>query len=352
MQSLERWKIDPRAALRAGLARLLYLALLLLPVAVMLLSLTQGLYELEVEQVAEVLAAELLPGGDEHEVDALAHTIVWRIRMPRVLAALLIGATLAGTGTAFQGIFKNPLVDSGLLGVTAGAGFGAAWMLSEQGTPSQVQAAAFAFGLLAVMITYLGSRLVQSSNIIVLTLMGVLVGSFFTSLISLLKYLADPLDELPAITFWLLGSLVDVTWDDLPFLITVTLAGGVLLWLLRWRLNILSLGDAEATALGINAERLKILIIVCATLMTAMAVSVAGVIGWVGLVIPHAGRLLVGPEHKRLIPISFSLGAAFLLTIDSVSRTQFEAEVPIGVLTGLIGVPVLLVLLARNRTGW
>jgi iron complex transport system permease protein len=187
---------------------------------------------------------------------------------------------------------------------------------------------------------------------IVLTLMGILIGSLFGSLTSLLKYLADPLDALPAITFWLLGGLTSVTWADIPLLAVLTAAGALVFVLIRWQFNILSLGDAEAVTLGLNPDQIKLLIIVCATLMTAIAVSVGGVIGWVGLVIPHAGRILVGPNHSRLIPASLALGASFLLLIDTVSRALLPTEVPLGVLTGLIGVPILIVLLRRNRTGW
>ncbi len=252
----------------------------------------------------------------------------------------------------FQGIFTNPLVDSNLLGVTSGAGFGAALVLLLGGGGVLVQVSAFAFGLLAVTLAYGGSRLYRSAPTIVLTLMGILIGSLFTSLTSLLKYVADPLDALPAITFWLLGGLNGVGWTHLPLLATLTFAGGAFFVLLRWRLNVLSLGEAEATSLGMHPKRMKLALIAAATLVTAIAVSVGGVIGWVGLVIPHAARLLVGPDHRRLIPMALALGASFLLAIDTVSRALLPSEVPLGVLTGLIGVPILVVLLRRTRTGW
>ena len=282
----------------------------------------------------------------------VAQRLVLRIRLPRALAALLIGASFGATGTAFQAIFKNPLVDSNILGVTSGAGFGAALALLLFRDPWQIQLFAFAFGLLAVFLAFFGSRLYKSSPLLVLTLMGILVGSLFNSLIALLKYLADPLDTLPAITFWLLGSLTSITWTDIPALAVIIVAGVVFLLLIRWRLNILSLGDAEAKSLGMDPTRSKLWIIICATLMTAAAVSVSGVIGWVGLVIPHAGRLLVGPDHKRLLPVSIALGAAFMLLMDNIARTVLPGEIPLGVLTGLLGVPILILLLRRNRTGW
>jgi iron complex transport system permease protein len=330
---------------------LLDVVILALPLLLMVVSLTLGTYEISAVDVARVLVSPLDPELAAG-VPEIAQRLVLNVRLPRVLAALLIGAGLAVAGVAFQGIFKNPLVDSNLLGVTAGAGFGASLVLLLQGDQFEVQMSAFAFGLLAVTLAFFGSKLYQTAPMIVLTLMGILIGSLFGSLTSLLKYLADPLDTLPSITFWLLGGLTSVTWTDIPLLAVLTITGGLVFFMIRWQFNILSLGDREAMTLGLNPDHMKLLIIVCATLMTAIAVSVGGVIGWVGLVIPHAGRILVGPDHQRLIPISLALGASFLLTIDTVSRTMLPSEVPLGVLTGLIGVPILIVLLRRNRTGW
>jgi iron complex transport system permease protein len=325
--------------------------LLALPFGLFFLALMLGRYDIRAADVGRVLISPLFPELAA-DVPDTAKRLILLVRMPRALAALLIGASFGSTGTAFQGIFKNPLVDSNILGVTSGAGFGAALAILLFGNPWQVQLSAFLFGLLAVSLAFFGSRLYRSAPILILTLMGILVGSLFGSLTSLLKYVADPLDTLPAITFWLLGSLTGVTWASIPSLAVITLAGSLFFWLIRWRLNILSLGDDEATALGINPVRLKLVVILCATLMTAIAVSVSGVIGWVGLVMPHAGRIVVGPDHKRLLPASLSLGAAFLLLIDNIARTLLPGEVPLGVLTGLIGVPLLIVLLRRNRTGW
>lgn len=345
-----------RARLQAALVSIIprnaaYALLLALPFALIILSLMIGLYNISAENVLRALLSPLFP----HMAEGVPNTdltLVLRIRLPRVLTAALIGASLASTGVAFQGIFKNPLVDSNLLGVTSGAGFGAALALLLGGTAVLVQGFAFGFGLLAVSLAYLGSRLYHTAPLIVLTLMGILIGSFFGSLTSLMKYVADPLNTLPAITFWLLGGLTGVTWNNVPTLAIITVAGSAFLWLVRWRLNILSLGDSEAATLGMNPNRLKLIIITCATLMTAAAVAVGGVIGWIGLVIPHAGRILVGPDHDRLIPASLALGASFLLVIDNVSRTLLPNEVPLGILTGLVGVPLLIVLLRRNRTGW
>ena len=321
------------------------------PLLLAVAALTLGFFPISVADVGRSLASTVWPAAGDG-VPEVARLLVLEVRLPRVLAALLIGAALAVTGVVFQGIFTNPLVDSNLLGVTSGAGFGAAVALLLQWGPLGVQAAAFAFGLLAVTLAFVGSRLYRTAPMIVLTLMGILVGSLFGSLTSLLKYVADPLDALPAITFWLLGGLTGVGWGDVPMLASLTVGGALFFLLVRWRLNVLSLGEAEATALGMHPQRMKVGLIVAATLMTAIAVSVGGVIGWVGLVVPRAARIVVGPDHRRLVPMSLALGASFLLLIDTVSRTLLPSEVPLGVLTGLIGVPILVVLLRRNRTGW
>lgn len=354
----------------------LFWLLLALPLPLAVVALGAGRYEIAPRSVVgalvdhaiftvagaeyQVVPADDLRAGYDYRVahprlefrPDQAHLVVIRLRLPRILAALLIGASLAVTGAAFQGIFRNPLVDTNILGVTSGAGFGAALMLLLDPEPLLVRLSAFAFGLLAVMAAYFISRLYYSAPLLVLTLVGILVGSFFSSLTSLLKYVADPLDSLPAITYWLLGSLNGVTRAEIPVLAGISLAGmGVMLGV-RWRLNVLSLGDGEAMALGLRPARLKLLIIVWSTLMTAAAVSVAGVIGWIGLVIPHAARTLLGPDHQRLIPVTMALGAAFLLVIDTLARTLWAAEVPLGVFTGIVGVPLLLVILRVNKTGW
>lgn len=329
-----------------------YWVLLLLPLPAAIFALGQGRYDIPPREVLEVLVNYLFNNRDPDFQPDIVYNLITRIRLPRILVAMLIGANLSVTGAAFQGIFRNPLVDSNILGVTSGAGFGAALLLLINPQPLLVQFSAFVFGLLAVLIAFFVSRLYYSAPILVLTLVGILVGSFFGSLTSLLKYVADPLDSLPAITYWLLGSLTAVTRADVPALAVVSLAGMAFLWGVRWRLNILSLGDNEAQTLGLNPTRLKLLIILTSTIMTALAVSVGGVIGWVGLVIPHAARVLVGPDHQRLIPASMALGAVFLLAIDTMARTLWASEVPLGVFTGIVGVPLLLIILRVNKTGW
>ena len=330
----------------------IYVCLLLLPVPLTIYAIGAGRYDIPPREVLRALYDYVMTSRTSDFAPDIAYNLVIYIRGPRILAALLIGANLAVTGAAFQGIFRNPLVDSNILGVTSGAGFGAALMLLQGENATLIQLSAFAFGLLAVMIAFFVSRLYSNAPLLLLTLVGILVGSFFGSLTSLLKYIADPLDSLPAITYWLLGSLTAVTDNDLPALIIVTVIGLFFMWGVRWRLNVLSLGDSEAQTLGLHPVRLKLMIIIFSSLMTAVAVSISGVIGWVGLVIPHAARTLVGPDHQRLIPASMALGATFLLLIDTIARTQWSSEVPLGVLTGIVGVPLLLVILRVNKTGW
>lgn len=320
-------------------------------VVLLVASLTLGRYKIGPITVLRALLSPIFPNLKQG-IPEIERQLILMIRLPRILGAMLIGAGFAGSGTALQAIFQNPLVDSNILGVTSGAGFGAALSLLFMKSAWEVQLTAFIFGLIAVLIAFFGSRLYKTTRILVLTLMGILVGSLFNSLISLLKYVADPLDTLPAITFWLLGSLTGVTWKNMGYLAITIMIGLIFLIIIRWRLNVLSLNDQESQSLGGNPTKMKLAVIIVSTLMTAAAVSVSGVIGWIGLIIPHAGRLFVGPDHKYLVPISMIFGGIFLLLVDNIARTLLPGEIPLGVLTGLIGAPILIFLLRRNRTGW
>ena len=331
---------------------ILYLLLLVLPLPLAVYTIGLGRYEIAAGDVVRALVDWVTVGHNASDMPDLAYDIVVRVRLPRIAAAMLIGGNLAVTGAAFQGIFRNPLVDTNILGVTSGAGFGAALVLLLNGSTLEVQASTFFFGMLAVLAAYVVSRLYHTAPLLMLTLVGIVIGSFFASLTSLLKYVADPLDTLPAITYWLMGGLTSVTRRDIPVLALISLTGMVALWLVRWRLNVLSMGDSEALALGLNPTRLKVIIILFSTMMTAVAVSVGGVIGWVGLVVPHAARTLVGPSHLRLIPATIAMGMIFLLLIDTLSRTMLPGEVPLGVFTGIVGAPLLLLILRVNKTGW
>jgi iron complex transport system permease protein len=286
-------------------------------------------------------------------VAANVETVVMQVRGPRVLAALIVGAGLAAAGTAYQGMFRNPLVSPDILGVSTGAALGAVLGIFFSQDILAIQLFAFAGGLGAVGLVYgVGSRLRGHDPLLALVLTGVVIGTLLGSAIALLKYLADPYNQLPAITYWLLGSLAAVSPKDVSYSVPLMLLGLAPMLLLRWRMNLLALPDDEARALGVDTRRLRLLVIAAATLMTASAVAISGIIGWVGLLIPHAARLLVGPDFGRLLPLAMLLGAAFLLAVDTLCRTMASIEVPPGVLTALIGTPFFLWLFALSRRSW
>jgi iron complex transport system permease protein len=280
-------------------------------------------------------------------------TVLFEVRLPRVFAAVLVGAAIAAAGAAYQTLFRNPLVSPDILGVSTGAGLGAVLGIFLSLPVAGIQLSAFVVGLATVGLVYAVASVVHGREpILVLVLAGVVVGSLAGAAISLLKILADPYDQLPAIVFWLLGSLSAIRKGEVWAAAPLVLLGLVPLILLRWRLNVLSLGDEEAKALGVEAGRLRLLVVTAATLMTASVVAISGVIGWVGLVIPHIARMLVGPSFDRLLPTAMLLGASYLLLVDTLARTMARIEVPIGILTAVIGAPFFLWLLVRGREGW
>jgi iron complex transport system permease protein len=300
-----------------------------------------------------VSLSELFSVVSGQPVAANVETVVLQVRGPRVLAALLIGAALAAAGSAYQGMFRNPLVSPDILGVSTGAALGAVFAIFLSQNILMTQAFAFGGGLAAVGMVYgVGSRLRGHDPLLALVLTGVVIGTLLGSAIALLKYLADPYNQLPAITFWLLGSLASIAPKDLLVAAPLALAGLVPMLLLRWRMNLLALPDDEARALGVDTRRLRMLVVACATLMTASVVAISGIIGWVGLLIPHAARLLVGPDFGRLLPLAMLMGAAFMLAVDTLCRTLAPIEVPPGVLTALIGTPFFLWLFALARRTW
>ncbi|MFH0727534.1 MAG: iron ABC transporter permease [Pseudomonadota bacterium] len=278
-------------------------------------------------------------------------SVIMDVRLPRVAAGLLVGAGLSISGASFQGVFRNPLVSPHILGVAAGAGFGAAMAILLFDHIVLIQLLAFVGGLLAVGLTYLISRYQKMTPILMLVLSGIVVGALFSALTSFVKYIADPMNRMPAIVFWLLGSLNHVSNEDLVIVAPVFVICMALLLSVRWRINLLAMGDEDARALGVNTERLKALIIICATTLTAASVCISGIIGWIGIVIPHIGRMLVGPDHKQLLPTSMLIGAAYLTAVDLLARSLLVTEIPIGILTAIIGAPIFVYLLRKSRTG-
>ena len=316
----------------------------------LLLALAVGPFPLRLADITGSIA-RLFGGGDGAPTSG--EIVFMRVRLPRVAAAALVGAALAGAGTAYQTLFRNPLVSPDILGVSSGAGFGAVLGILLSFPVAGIQGLAFVFGLGTVALVYLiAAALHGHDRTLVLVLSGVVVGALAGACISLVKILADPYDQLPAITFWLLGSLAGVKVADLAVVAPLVLIGLVPLVLLRWRIGVLSLGDDEARALGVDVTRLRLLVIAAATLMTASVVAISGVIGWIGLMIPHIARMLVGPNFDRLLPAAMLLGAAFLLGVDTLARSLARIETPLGILTAVLGAPFFLWLLARGRNTW
>ncbi len=313
--------------------------LILAPPALFLVALLIGRYGVRPDEAFKALF------GTDGASDVL-RSLILRVRLPRALSAACIGANLAVCGAAFQGLFRNPLVDSRILGVSSGAAFGAALALLFSAGAAAVQGSAFAFALIAVgLVIAVGWRFGSSTLVIIIG--GILISALFNALLGLIKYVADPLGNLPAITYWLLGGLSGSRWAILPPLFVVTGLGIAFFLLIRWRLNLLSLSDAEATALGVRVRPLRFVVVVVGTVMVAASVAIGGTIGWVGLVVPHVARAWIGPDQKGLIPASAAIGAATLLALDTIARTALPSEIPLGILTGLIGVPAFFLLFLR-----
>jgi iron complex transport system permease protein len=292
-------------------------------------------------------------GLGTHELDPSAALVIGQIRGPRVVTAMIVGAALSAAGASYQALFRNPLVAPDILGVSSGAAFGAVLGIYFSLPVVAIQAMALIGGLAAVTVVYsVAARIRSHDPVLVMVLMGIVIGALLGSGVSLVKLLADPYNQLPAIVFWLLGSLSAINRADFLSVLPAFIIGIAPLALLHWRMNVMTLGDEEARALGVDTRRVRLVAIAGATLMTAAAVSVAGIVGWVGLVIPHLARLLVGPSFGRLLATSTLFGAAFLLFVDTLARTIGRTEVPLGVLTAVIGAPVFVWLLATSRRQW
>lgn len=328
---------------------LLWLILSALVVAVFLLSLTVGKYQVGTFEVCQILFQKIVPF--ERTWSPLAENMILQVRLPRILAAMVVGAALAVSGAVFQGIFRNPLASPYTLGVSNGAGFGAALAILMFNSSYAIQSFAMFFSLVAVGLTFSLSYKAKNSTI-TLVLGGIIVGSLFSALISLIKFVADPFEKLPAIVFWLMGSLASLNVDlfKTSLLFFIFFIG--IIWLYRWRLNVLSLGDEEAKSFGVDVRRDRIIIIICCSFLTAAAVSISGIIGWVGLVIPHIGRMLVGPDFRKLLPVCILLGSAYLLLIDDLCRTLMTVEIPLGVITAIVGTPLFAYFMLSEKVNW
>ncbi len=332
--------------------KIILLLIFLSPLIGIFGSLFIGRYPLTFTDIINVLKANISPSIKQNYPD-IYNTVVLQIRLPRAILGAMVGGSLAISGAAFQGLFRNPLVSSGVLGVSSGASFGAALAIILYGQNYMVYFYAFGFALLAVAMSFFIGQIYHSTPTITLVLGGVIVSSLFSALVSFAKFVADPFEKLPSITFWLMGSLATARYQDIIFSAIPISIGVIGLIALRWQINVLSMGDKEARALGINNTLTKIIMVLCASLATAGAISVSGNIGWVGLVMPHIGRMMLGNDNRILIPASFFLGAIFMIVVDNLSRSLIGAEIPLGILTTFIGSPFFVYLLKKTKgKGW
>ena len=329
--------------------RLKPILIALSPVVCFLFSMSIGHYEISAYEVLDMLFSKLTVS--EMRYGDMMQTVVFEVRLPRVILAMMVGCSLSVSGAVYQCVFKNPMASPNILGTSSGAGLGTALAIIFSFGAVYTQMISFAFGLLAVAITYaISAKIGRRGNLIlVFVLTGILVSTVFQALISLVKYTADPYEKLPAITFWLMGSLSTAGKNDILIILIPFLLGIVPLFLMRWRLNILSLGDDDVKCLGIDVRNLRLIVIGCSTLLTASCVSVAGIIGWVGLIVPHIARMLVGSNFIALLPASALIGATYLLLIDDAARGIFKAEIPLSILTALIGAPYFIYLLVKTK---
>lgn len=314
--------------------------------AALLGSLLLGRYALSPGQLLHMLWTKVTGGAADWPLSD--DKVVFAVRLPRVAAAALVGAALAVSGAAYQGMFRNPMVSPDILGASTGAGFGAAVAILLGAGYFGISAAAFCCGLLAVAAAWLVSRLSRTNQTVTLILAGMMISSLFSAGTSFVKLVADTQQQLPAITYWLMGSLSSIKDKDVVFLAIPVALGMIPLFFLRWRMNLLTVGEEEAQSMGVNTRRLRGAVIVCATLLTSASVAVSGMIGWVGLVIPHFCRMLFGYDYRRLIPAGALFGAAFLLAVDDIARLVTTGELPLGILTAFVGAPLFLYLIATG----
>ncbi|OTN89978.1 hypothetical protein A5819_002476 [Enterococcus sp. 7E2_DIV0204] len=327
--------------------KIILLASVLLFLLVFIISFFLGKFPIAMDDFFKVVLNKIIPL--EQTWSSQVETILFKIRFPRIIMAVVIGGGISVAGATYQALFQNPMISQDILGASQGAAFGAAMGLFFSLTYEQVISLSFIFGLLAVGAVLLMSRFLRTDSVLNMVLIGMMIGSLFSSAVSFLKLVGDPTNTLPAITYWLMGSLSSINKQNVVFAAPLILVGMMPIFLLRWRLNVISLGEEEALSLGVNSRVLRVILILAATLITASAVSVSGLIGWVGLVVPHFSRMLVGNDYRYSIPMTAILGGTFLLFVDDFSRLITTSEIPIGILTSFIGAPIFLLLIAKNN---
>lgn len=323
---------------------LVLLVLFAFMVATAAVAISMGVYDISILDVYTIAFAHLTPFNDITSLNKLYNTIVWELRIPRVLLAITVGVALATSGAVFQGCFRNPLVEPYILGVSSGAAFGAALGIVYPQFFLSIQVSAFIFGSVAVVLAYMLARTRDETPVITLILAGVIISSVFMALVSILKYVSND-SALREIVFWLMGGFYYASWNDVALVSPIVLICFFILWIFGWKLNILSMGDEEARTLGVNPEKYKLILVAIATLTTSLAVSTVGIIAWVGLMMPHATRMILGPDNRFVIPAAAMLGGTYLIVCDTMARTLTSAEIPVGIITSLLGAPYLFYLL-------
>lgn len=323
--------------------------LILFLIIAIIISICTGRYAISPSQMLNIFFCKLF--GLQGTWPETIETVLFSVRIPRILVSIMVGGALSMAGATYQGLFKNPMVSPDILGASAGAGFGAAIAILFSFSGIGIQMSAFAVGILAVGLSYSLSTIIGRKNnaVLILVLTGMVVQSLFSSFISITKYVADPDSKLPAITFWLMGGLNSVTWRDVIVMVVPISVATIPLFLIRYKINVLSFGEEEAQAMGIDTKKIRLIIIICSTLLTASSVAVGGMVGWVGLIIPHISRLIVGPNYKILMPASLLIGSTFMILVDDMARSLFTTEIPLGILTAIIGAPFFLYLLLKGR---
>ncbi|OCG08109.1 ABC transporter permease [Gilliamella sp. wkB178] len=322
------------------------IGLIVITIGLALFSLFLGHYSISINHIFNILFSPFKTSKDQLLI--FQQQIIWQVRIPRILLAFLAGSGLALCGAVLQGLFYNPLVDPHVIGVTSSAAFGGTLAILLNFSTFGLIVLAFLFGISTLLLIFIVIKSLKQNNILILVLIGLVLSGFFSALVSLMQYLADTEEKLPSIVFWLLGSFATANWNKLIILAIPTIVASYLLIRLSWRINILSLGDNEAKSLGISVLFSRWLILVLCTLIISIQVAVSGCIGWIGLIIPHAARLLVGGNHQRLLPVAFWFGGGFMMIIDDIARLMSTAEIPLGIITALIGAPCFVILLRRQ----
>ena len=333
-------------------SRILWITIIVLAV-VFIFSLFLGRYWVSPGEIFNRII-KFIGGGSIGDTMDSGWRVFYYIRLPRLILVIAVGSALSVTGSVYQSIFHNPLVSPNILGVSAGAGFGVALgMLISQGSLLIIYGLSFLFGIIAVAATYFISRMSRGQGVMKMVLAGIVVSSLFNAMLSILKYLADPMDQLPGIVFWLMGGFHRAGWREVKLIIPFILIGIIIIYFMRWYLNVMSMGNEEATSMGVNVRFVRVTMISLSTLMVAASVATTGQITWIGLVIPHIARFLVGSDHRIMIPQTLILGPAFLLLMDNLARTLTPAEIPISIITAFVGAPFFAYLLmTRSNSGW